>query len=1204
MAGSKVGTVFAEIDLDRTKYDRSLQAMLASSQDGTVKIEKAWKNLGAKTDETYTRMKANAVLSWEAIAKSGAASADEIRRAQEAMHRKLDSLNALQFGAHVSLGERIKKNWLEVSAAAASVYGSFRIGQDVINASLQMEQITATIKATAGSGEIAAREFQFVRQESERLGMVLGDASLAYAKFMAATKNTALEGEGAKKVFVGVSEAVAALKLRSEESSGIFLALSQMMSKGKISAEELSGQLGERLPGAVKLTADAMGMSTKELLKHMENGELMSEDVLPRLADQLHKTYGKAAMEAAQGGQAEINRFKNALLETEAAMGDAVMPTFTELLNLIKSAAPTIQAFIGGTKMLAVEVAGAFDKAVASGRAALSSASSVGFYGATLFGAGGPATLEGQIAQIDANVQASKDAIYAQMTRNADVAQSAVAAELSTREKATKKILELTSQANAEILAAKNKTVAGATALMIKEVEGFRRAGVDETAIAEYVAAKKKQIADKYKGEAAKGEKEYWRTESDILSSLTKQNKDFFDTRVSEADQWLAVQKANGINELNYAVDIINRKMFALNDWHNAQADAIVEHTQRESEKQAKLTALDAEYNRKWNEFQNQRAAKEIQVTEFSKQAYSAMLTWERKQLADQIAWERSVQGTRYPVSSDVWEKQYEYFALTGQKTAETNSDLLQLMTDEYKDTFVGGWKAGLLKIQNDQVTWGRTMEATAESIYSNMAGGFSSIFYDTVTGKFTSLEDYTKAFGESVLKSFTDMIGKMAAKRVIAYFTTQWASEGAGVVGVLAKILGMGIDLVKNVDTTPTTTMDYSDMGQIAANGGMAYGGWVGGTPVYAGNSYANDRIPGLFSPGEYVVDREHIAAIAGQGQHGDTMLAHINAAEARLLKTLGGAGTINPRTGLPQFWSLGGFGDALATLLTGGISDSLRGEMPFAGIFDPLIAKFGLQDYAPSSVEEWVNAIKAAASDSDWAQLFDNIFDPTLVTNKALESLGSRLPASIRDIAPTLGTLIGTYIYPVAGTAIGYGIGAHLQGQTSQQAIMGAGTAATAAYVSMIANDLVASETGSVMAGKAAGAVSGAFVRMGLNAVNAGFLSDAVLSAKVKTSMTGFGNTGWLFNMLSDMNGIVGKDYAVSARDGLSYIPRDNYKINAHQGEAVLNKEDAREWRESRGGGDTHHHWHIYGDVVDHDGFARKIIPSINRALKARAH
>ena len=45
---------------------------------------------------------------------------------------------------------------------------------------------------------------------------------------------------------------------------------------------------------------------------------------------------------------------------------------------------------------------------------------------------------------------------------------------------------------------------------------------------------------------------------------------------------------------------------------------------------------------------------------------------------------------------------------------------------------------------------------------------------------------------------------------------------------------------------------------------------------------------------------------ALRQQGRGGDTMLAHINPQEAALLKRMGGSGTINPSTGLPEFFKL----------------------------------------------------------------------------------------------------------------------------------------------------------------------------------------------------------------------------------------------------------------------------------------------------------
>jgi len=54
----------------------------------------------------------------------------------------------------------------------------------------------------------------------------------------------------------------------------------------------------------------------------------------------------------------------------------------------------------------------------------------------------------------------------------------------------------------------------------------------------------------------------------------------------------------------------------------------------------------------------------------------------------------------------------------------------------------------------------------------------------------------------------------------------------------------------------------------------------------------------------------KQHAQHLQGMGRSGDTILAHINPVEAQILKDAGGSGTINPKTGLMEFWGFGGFG------------------------------------------------------------------------------------------------------------------------------------------------------------------------------------------------------------------------------------------------------------------------------------------------------
>lgn len=65
----------------------------------------------------------------------------------------------------------------------------------------------------------------------------------------------------------------------------------------------------------------------------------------------------------------------------------------------------------------------------------------------------------------------------------------------------------------------------------------------------------------------------------------------------------------------------------------------------------------------------------------------------------------------------------------------------------------------------------------------------------------------------------------------------------------------------------------------------------------------------------------------LADQGRYGDTLLAHISPQEAAILRFLGGSGTINPKTGLPEFWGFGGFFSSVFSPITEAISDVASG-------------------------------------------------------------------------------------------------------------------------------------------------------------------------------------------------------------------------------------------------------------------------------------
>ncbi len=76
-----------------------------------------------------------------------------------------------------------------------------------------------------------------------------------------------------------------------------------------------------------------------------------------------------------------------------------------------------------------------------------------------------------------------------------------------------------------------------------------------------------------------------------------------------------------------------------------------------------------------------------------------------------------------------------------------------------------------------------------------------------------------------------------------------------------------------------------------------------------FAALNIALDRISAQKSarpeiPGEMQFAEGGLATLADYGRNGDTMLAHVTPYEARMLRRRGGSGTINPDTGLPEFF------------------------------------------------------------------------------------------------------------------------------------------------------------------------------------------------------------------------------------------------------------------------------------------------------------
>lgn len=254
----------------------------------------------------------------------------------------------------------------------SATVGSFTVfGKASLDAALNLDRLNKAFSTIEGGSARGAARLDYLREVSDRLGQNFYQTAEAAKGFFAAGAGTAVEGD-LQKIFESVTEASTALGLSSDEYNRTLLALQQMISKGKVSAEELRQQLGEALPKAVQIFAQAAGVSTAELDKMLERGEV-GIDVLGKFADVLHNKYEKGANEAAQGLQAELNRltmswedFKVSFMDTDLARSsiqtvrgavESMTAGVEEYDTALKASVPALAAFIAQHKLMNTSLA-------------------------------------------------------------------------------------------------------------------------------------------------------------------------------------------------------------------------------------------------------------------------------------------------------------------------------------------------------------------------------------------------------------------------------------------------------------------------------------------------------------------------------------------------------------------------------------------------------------------------------------------------------------------------------------------------------------------------------------------------------------------------------------------------------------------------------------------------------------------------------
>lgn len=230
----------------------------------------------------------------------------------------------------------------------------------LIEAQVAMQQIHFGLLAATGSSARAGQQFEYLRENANRLGLDLQTSAQEYTRLAASADAMNVSMEDQQKLYTSLSQASTVLHLDAQKVQFATLALTQMFSKSKIQAEELRRQLGEAIPGVVPRFQRAVMEVIKDtdLAKYsfedlMKRGLLDTARFLPQLTEALGEV-GRSWEPAAKGLNAEINRLKTAWFELKVQITDGL---FTDvLITAVRFLSRNLKELIGVVTGLGVAI--------------------------------------------------------------------------------------------------------------------------------------------------------------------------------------------------------------------------------------------------------------------------------------------------------------------------------------------------------------------------------------------------------------------------------------------------------------------------------------------------------------------------------------------------------------------------------------------------------------------------------------------------------------------------------------------------------------------------------------------------------------------------------------------------------------------------------------------------------------------------------
>ena len=744
--GKPIGTIFAELDLDPSRYTKAQQQLLKDATRVTLDIEQNFRKMGIKSSAEFDLMRAKIQNSYEMIRSSAQATANDVLRAEQAKNAQLKALHEKQFGAQKSVIDGIRDHWIGATVAIAAAYtamsGTIRAASAVAVAGARYETLGVVMNVVGKTAGYTANEMRKYSEALQESGISMTESRGSLARMVQANLDLA---EATKLARIAQDAAV----IGNINSSEAFQRLVYGIQSAQVEMLRTIG-LNVNFENAYEKTAKATKRA-KDSFSETEKATIRMNAVIEAGA-KISGTY-EAAMETA-GKQ--LTSFPRYLEDFKVKMGQAFNPATSMLVEAATTvmkefqkevSKPEAQAALGelsrSMAKAAVEAGrnlpDALGKTIASLRLMLDvynsmpgtvvGAAGAGLIGRMLFGAGPAGAIAASLYVINDALETFNLNVGRMPKKLNDLAENLG----RIRDQITGKTDWRTGQPASGPFqgggAGKTPSGAGAEFPDPDLAAAAARAAKKK---AEEAAEAARLAAEKFAKDMEKITEQAYLKEMGLFEDLEKENAKYLENMAKEQEK--------------FAEDLYLSEMDRFEKLEKENEDYF---------EKAKKLALER--------FQMERDVYE-DLRGYEKDYYDAAARLIQEQAA------RYREAGVDEVAVAVWARQ---------EMIKEN-----IKKGKSAEDFVAGWKAGLEEMRRDAMTWGQAGYVTFKNFAERSQGTLSDVLFDGMKGQMKSFEDYWQSFADSMLRTLTDVVSRMIIEWLLLKSTMQMGSGLFGLMG------------------------------------------------------------------------------------------------------------------------------------------------------------------------------------------------------------------------------------------------------------------------------------------------------------------------------------------------------------------------------------------------------------------------------------